>query len=322
MKISIITAARNAEATVAQAIRSVAAQSHAGIEHLVLDGRSRDRTRDEIRRVRHARLSLVSEPDLGLYHAINKGILRSTGEVIGLVHADDLLAHRHVLARVADAFRDPAVDAVFGDLDYVAKADPERVIRHWAATPFTPSRLKRGWMPPHPTLFLRRRVFDAFGLYDTSFRIAADYEAVLRMFGSGRIVSVHLPEVLVKMRLGGESNRNLGRILHKSREDYRAIRRHRVGGLATLVAKNLSKLPQFVRRAKGRPGRAPTVVSGGAQPVFGDRNPGFLSHQVDQQPHPAVRVDLVDRGDEIGKWAGGDFDLIAGHHATGRLQEP
>lgn len=249
LRVSIITAVFNAEATIGAAIRSVAAQSHPAIEHLVIDGMSTDGTGAEIARARHPGLVHLRGPDGGIYDAINKGIAQSSGEVIGLVHGDDMLAHPQVVADVAAAFTDPGVDAVYGDLDYVARGDPGRVLRHWRAGPFAPQRLRRGWMPPHPTLFLRRRVFDAFGPYDTRYRIAADYDAVLRYFGAGGIRAVYLPQVLVKMRTGGESNRSLGRILRKSREDYRAIRRNGVGGFGTLAAKNLSKLPQFVLRA-------------------------------------------------------------------------
>ncbi|SMH55423.1 glycosyltransferase family 2 protein [Maritimibacter sp. HL-12] len=249
MRITIVTAVFNAQATVADAIGSVAAQSHPDLEHLVIDGGSTDGTLDAIRSCDCDRLALVSEPDDGIYDALNKGISRATGEVVGLVHADDFLAHRDVIKQVAEAFSDPEVDAVYGDLDYVAASDSARIIRHWKAGAFRPARLKWGWMPPHPTLFLRRRVFEAHGLYDTGFRIAADYDAVLRYFGTGTLCAVYLPEVLVKMRVGGESNRSLERIWTKSREDYAAIRRNRVGGVPTLIAKNLSKLPQFFLRS-------------------------------------------------------------------------
>jgi len=249
MRITIVTAVFNAQATIADALRSVADQSHPDIEHLVMDGGSTDGTIDAIQSSDCDRITLVREPDDGIYDALNKGILRATGEVVGLVHADDFFAHPDVIKQVAAAFSDPQVDAVYGDLDYVAATDTTRIIRHWKAGEYRPARLKWGWMPPHPTLFLRRRVFERHGLYDTRFRIAADYEAILRYFAKGGVRAVYLPEVLVKMRVGGESNRNLERIWTKSREDYAALRQNRVGGLPTLVAKNLSKLPQFFIRS-------------------------------------------------------------------------
>ena len=139
----------------------------------------------------------------------------------------------------------PDVDAVYGDLDYVSARDTGRVIRRWRSGDWDAERLRAGWMPPHPTLYLRREVFDRWGAYDTGFRIAADYEAMLRWLVEGEIRLAYIPEVLVKMRLGGESNRSLSRILRKSREDYRAIRRHGIGGWGTLIQKNISKIGQF-----------------------------------------------------------------------------
>jgi len=249
MRITIVTAVFNAEKTVADAIRSVAGQSHRDLEHLVMDGGSTDGTIDAIKACADDRLVLVQQPDDGIYDALNKGISRASGEIVGLVHADDFLAHADVISHVVAGFSDPDVDAVYGDLDYVSATDTTRIIRHWKAGAFRASRLKWGWMPPHPTLFLRRTVFERFGMYDTGFRIAADYDAILRYFGKGAIKAVYLPEVLVKMRMGGESNRSLERIVTKSREDYAALRRNGVGGLPTLVAKNLSKLPQFIKRS-------------------------------------------------------------------------
>jgi glycosyltransferase len=191
---------------------------------------------------------LVSEPDAGIYDALNKGIARATGEVVGFLHADDVYADGEVLARVAAAFADPAVDAVYGDLLYVRKADTGRVVRHWRAGAYDPARLRRGWMPPHPTLYLRRALYERHGVFDRRYRIAGDYDLMLRMLSrlTGRVV--YLPQVLVRMRVGGESNRSLSRILRKSREDYRALRENGIGGAGALVWKNLSKIPQFFRR--------------------------------------------------------------------------
>lgn len=248
MKISVVTAVFNRAGTIGQAIDSVARQSHGDVEHLIVDGASTDDTLAEVERRRHPGMRVQSEPDGGIYDALNKGMALASGEVIGLVHSDDFLAHDRVLERVAAAFADPAIDAVYGDLEYIATDDPGRVLRYWQAGEFTPARLRQGWMPPHPTLFVRRRVIEAHGGYDTRYRIAADYDAVLRWFGAGQIRAVYLPEVLVRMRWGGESNRSLGRILRKSREDYTALRRNGVGGMATLFAKNFSKIPQFFRR--------------------------------------------------------------------------
>ncbi len=248
MKISIVTAVYNRADTIGDALRSLQGQTHTDVEHIVQDGGSTDRTLDVIAELADPRLKLESVRDGGIYDALNRGIARATGDVVGLLHSDDLLAHGDVLAHVAQAFADPQVDGVFGDLVYVAKDNPDRVIRYWQAGAYAPERLRRGWMPPHPTLFLRRSIFEKHGDYDTEFRIAADYEAILRWLTRADLHLAYLPEVLVRMRVGGESNRSLGRILRKSREDLRAIRRHEIGGLDVLAAKNLSKLGQFLRR--------------------------------------------------------------------------
>lgn len=252
MKISVVTAVFNRAGTIADALRSVETQSYQNVEHIIQDGGSGDGTLNIIRQFGTSPARLVSEPDGGIYDAINKGISRASGDIIGLMHSDDFFADDLVLQRVAEAFRDQEVDGVYGDLDYVSASNTGKIVRHWRSGPYHPDLLKRGWMPPHPTLYLRREVFDRWGLYDTSMRIAADYEAMLRYLVRGDIRLAYIPEVLVKMRVGGESNRSLSRILKKSREDYTALRRYGVGGMGTLMAKNFSKLEQFLPR-KGIP---------------------------------------------------------------------
>jgi glycosyltransferase involved in cell wall biosynthesis len=191
---------------------------------------------------------LVSEPDHGIYDALNKGIARASGEVIGFLHADDMYANSNVLAYVAQAFVDPAVCAVYGDLHYSRKDDMSQVVRVWHSSLFTPQRLAWGWMPPHPTLYVRREWYERIGGFDTRYRISADYLSILQMFSHADFKSVYLPEVLVKMRIGGASNKSLKNILRKSAEDWRALRSSGVGalgGAGALVWKNLSKLGQF-----------------------------------------------------------------------------
>jgi glycosyltransferase involved in cell wall biosynthesis len=248
MKISVITAVYNNRDTVAHALDSVLAQSHPDIELIVIDGGSRDGTL-EVLQTYAGRLSvLVSEPDGGIYDALNKGIQLATGEVVGFLHSDDLFADEHVLAKVAGAMSDLGVGAVYGDLVYVSKADPDRVVRYWKTGAVTQTKLRRGWMPPHPTFYAKRSVYEQFGLFDTNYRIAADYDCMLRFLGRGGVHAVYIPDVLVRMRVGGASNRSLRNLLRKSREDYRALRTNGVGGLGALVWKNLSKLPQFFVR--------------------------------------------------------------------------
>ncbi|WP_354689771.1 glycosyltransferase family 2 protein [Lentibacter algarum] len=246
IKFSIITAVYNRSSTIGQAIESVAAQSYDNIEHLVIDGASTDETLVEVQKHSHARIRVVSEPDKGIYHALNKGMAMSTGDVIGLMHSDDFFAHKDVLSNVARVFEAEQADAVYGDLDYISATDPSKVLRRWKPGDFSHAKLSRGWMPPHPSLYVRRNVIERFGGYNTNYSISADYEAILRWFGSGGIKSVYLPEIMVKMRIGGESNRSLERVIQKSFEDYRALRSTKMGGLVALSLKNLSKIPQFL----------------------------------------------------------------------------
>lgn len=251
MKISIIIAVRNSHATIATALDSALAQDHPETELIVIDGASTDGTLAVLAAHRAQLAVLVSEPDRGIYDALNKGIARASGNVVGFLHADDLYADAHVLARIAAAFADPEVDAVYGDLVYVSQADTGRVIRHWRAGGYRPARLRWGWMPPHPTLYLRRALYERHGGFDLQYRIAADYDLMLRVLSrlTGRVV--YLPEVLVRMRMGGISNRSLRHILRKSWEDYRALRANRMGGIAALAWKNLSKAPQFFLKGEG-----------------------------------------------------------------------
>jgi len=246
MDLTIITAVFNREDTVGHALASLSSQSYPHVEHVVVDGASTDNTLEVVRAHAVRRVSIVSEPDRGIYDALNKGLARMTGDVVGLLHSDDMFADADVLARVAQAFSSEDVLAVYGDLHYVSREDPNRVVRHWRSGEFHPDRLRYGWMPPHPALFLRRSVIERLGGYDTSFRIGGDYDAILRYFSSDGFRAAYIPEVLVKMRVGGESNRSLGRIMRKSREDYTAIRRNGVGGVHTLALKNLRKIGQFL----------------------------------------------------------------------------
>lgn len=246
LTISVITAVFNRADTIGQALDSVRAQTCPGVEHVVIDGASTDGTVAVLESRREGIAVLVSERDAGMYDALNKGLGLAAGEVVGLMHSDDFYADEGVLEKVAAAFGDPDVDGVYGDLDYVAKDDSGRIIRRWRSGAYDPAKLAWGWMPPHPTLYVRQRVIEKWGGFDTSFDIAADYDQMLRYLAKGRIRLAYIPEVLVKMRVGGESNRSLSRIIQKSREDYRALRSNGVGGIGALAWKNLSKVGQFL----------------------------------------------------------------------------
>lgn len=221
---SLVTVVRN-NPLVAQALRSGLDQDYPGrIESIVIDGASTDGTLAALEPLRPRLAHLVSEPDQGIYDAMNKGLRLATGDIVAILNADDLYQDRTVFARVARAFEDPEVEACYGDLVYVRAGATDRVLRYWRSGPPRPDAFQWGWMPPHPALFLRRRVYDRIGLFDPKYRIAADFEFMLRALVKHRLKAAYLPEVLVRMRAGGASNGSLRNILHANAECRRAFR--------------------------------------------------------------------------------------------------
>jgi glycosyltransferase involved in cell wall biosynthesis len=244
MRISIITASYNSCATIADCLQSVAAQSLVP-EHLIIDGGSTDGTLDIVHSFPHVS-RVVSEPDEGIYHAMNKGIALARGEIVGILNSDDFYAHPEVLSRVAGIFADPDVSACYGDLLYVAARDTTRVVRHWKSGDYRPSRFYRGWMPPHPTFFVRREVYRQHGVFNPEMGSAADYELMLRFLLRHGISSAYLPEILVKMRAGGVSNSSLVNRYRANMMDRKAWRINRLRPHPwTLYCKPLRKIGQF-----------------------------------------------------------------------------
>jgi glycosyltransferase len=225
---------------------SIGQQNYPFIEHIIIDGGSSDGSLGIIKKLMIPNSILLSEPDEGIYDALNKGVLLASGDVVGILHSDDFLVDESVLTDVAIIFSDPLVDAVYGDLEYVGQSDITKVIRFWRAGKFSRFKMSWGWMPPHPALFIRRSVYDRLGLYDVNYKISADYEAILRFFYCHRIVPFYFPRTLVRMRLGGESNKSILKILIKTKEDYLALRSNNVGGFGSLFWKNISKIKQFL----------------------------------------------------------------------------
>lgn len=256
MKVTVITVCFNSAASIADTLDSVAAQTHPAIEHIVIDGASTDDTVAIVRdRGKHV-ARMISEADRGIYDAMNKGLGLATGDLVGFLNADDMFAHRDVVASIARAAQqDPAADAIYGDIVYVRPDNLDSVVRYWASGEFSRRRLRLGWMPPHPTFYVRRSRLGEIGKFDTSLRIAADYDFILRTLGRADICTAHVPGVMVRMRTGGVSNRSLAMLWRKSSEDLFALRRSGIGGWPTLVCKNLRKLPQFFVRPPPAGGR-------------------------------------------------------------------
>ena len=245
MKVSIITSVYSNREMIAEAIESVLSQTYDDIEYIIVDGGSTDGTVEIIRKYEDKITTFVSEPDKGIYDGLNKGIGLATGDIVGFLHSDDLYENAEVIAKVVQLFESGGCDSLYGDLVYVNKEDTSKVFRHWKSGEFTPLKLKRGWMPPHPTFFVKREVYERYGVFDLNFRIAADYDFMLRVLGKHGISTCYLPVVLYKMRVGGESNKSVRNIMRKSKEDLKALKNNKVGGASTLLMKNLSKIPQF-----------------------------------------------------------------------------
>jgi glycosyltransferase len=247
MKITIITATYNSEKYLQNTIDSVLNQSYKSIEYIIVDGKSTDKT-CEILKIYNQKIRTISEPDYGIYDALNKGIKAATGDIIGFLHSDDVYYSNNVIEKVIQTFEKNNTDSVYGDLNYVLKNDISKVIRYWKSGNFDINQLKKGWMPPHPTFFVKKEIYEKYGFFNTSLQISADYDLMLRFLFQHRISISYIPEVLVKMRIGGKSNQNIQKILQKMREDYKSIVNNQVGGIKTLLYKNLRKLPQFLNR--------------------------------------------------------------------------
>jgi glycosyltransferase involved in cell wall biosynthesis len=249
ISISIVTATWNCVDTLSDCFASISQQDYEKYEHIVIDGASTDGTIDIINQQRNKISAFISEVDTGVYDALNKGIQLSTGDVIGFLHSDDSYASINVLTRIAKAFEDPSVCAIYGDLEYVSKEDKSKVIRRWRSKKFSDNYLHWGWMPPHPTLYVRKDWYSRIGNFDTSYSISADYHNILKLFAHRDFKTVYLPHTIIKMRLGGLSNKSLSAIFKKSMEDWRALRSCSFSPLNALFVvawKNLSKLTQLI----------------------------------------------------------------------------
>ncbi len=246
MRVSIITAVYNNRDEIGVCIKSVQSQTYHDIEHIVVDGGSTDGTMEVVRSYSDSISVIVSEKDEGLYDALNKGVCVATGDVVGFLHSDDIYSSLDVIEEVCRQFIDETTDAVYGDLHYVGKNNPETVVRYWRSSVFRRKAIKNGWMPPHPTLFVKQKFFKQLGGFDLNYKIAADYDWMLRFFSLADLNIKYIAKVLVRMRVGGESNKSISNIILKSREDYRAIRQNRAGNVFTLVGKNISKISQFI----------------------------------------------------------------------------
>ena len=246
MKISIITVCHNAEDTISDTIESVLSQDYKDVEYIIVDGKSTDRTLEIIQSIKNG-IKLISEKDQGIYDAMNKGINTASGDVIGILNADDVYKNCQVLTEVMDAFK-ANVSIVYGDIEYVKYNDLSKVVRKWKAGVFRSGKFKWGWMPPHPGFFIKKSCYESFGLFNLNLSTSADYELMLRMLEVHHLSCNYISKTITSMRVGGASNSSLKNRLIANRNDKKAWTIHPINPFwFTFILKPLRKLPQFFR---------------------------------------------------------------------------
>ena len=249
MKVSIITVCYNSEATIEHTIKSVLGQSYTNIEYILIDGKSTDGTLDIIGKYKNSITTIVSEPDKGMYDAINKGIQLCSGELVAILNADDFYIDENVISDVMSKIEEEKAESLYADLYYVEEKDTSKVVRNWVSGKYNRKSFLYGWMPPHPSFFVRKRVYDQYGLFNLQLKSAADYELMLRFLYKNNVSTCYLQRPIVRMRIGGMSNVSLKNRIKANKEDRKAWE---INGLQpksfTLFVKPLRKLIQYVKR--------------------------------------------------------------------------
>jgi glycosyltransferase involved in cell wall biosynthesis len=251
MRVSILTICFNSAETITDTINSVIGQSYNNIEFIIKDGGSKDKTLEIVENYKEKIATIKSEPDGGIYPGMNQALALATGDIIGILNSDDLYAYPEVIEEVVKEFENTNSDALYADLVYVDKNDTNKIIRTWKSGPYKKGLFLKGWMPPHPTFFVKKEVYEKYGVFNTKLKSAADYEIMLRFIHKHQIKLAYLPKVVVKMRTGGMSNVSLKNRIKANLEDREAWRLNNLKpNMLTLYQKPLSKLLQFVKRKK------------------------------------------------------------------------
>ncbi len=248
MKISVITATFNSEKTIEDCLDSFKDQNYLFKELIVIDGKSTDRTLEILQRRNKDIAEMISESDRGIYEALNKGIKLASGDVVGFLHSDDEYASAEVLNDVAEAFNNEKVCAVYGNLLYVSQSDTDKIIRKWESQEYSPDLLRRGWMPAHPTLYVRKKYYEEIGGFSLLYPICADYDSIIKLFNLRDFHAAFIPKVFVKMRVGGKSKNSLLGIIAKIYQDYSILRNYGFNKLKSseiVIRKRLIKLGQI-----------------------------------------------------------------------------
>jgi glycosyltransferase involved in cell wall biosynthesis len=246
VKVSIITICYNSQETLEDTIKSVLAQDYNDLEYIIIDGDSKDNTPKIIEKYKNSISHVTSEPDKGIYDAMNKGVEKANGDLVGILNSDDFYANNSVISNIVAAINKNNSDSIYADLVYVDRLNPKKTIRTWRSGEYKHNLFLKGWMPPHPTFFVKKWVYEKYGKYNTSLKSAADYEFMLRVIHKHGISASYFPETITKMRTGGESNVSLNNRLRANREDRKAWKLNGLQpNLFTLIRKPLSKIKQF-----------------------------------------------------------------------------
>src|SRR5690242_1893776 len=249
MKVSIITVTKNSDRHLADCISSVRRQNYKNIEHIVIDGLSTDKTLEIIRQNENFIDCWISEADRGMYDAINKGISLATGDIVGILNSDDMLASADAIRCIVDCFETTGTESVYGDLVYVDAESTQKVIRYWKGNSYKRYRFRYGWMPAHPTFYMKRELIEKYGLYENHYYTAADYEFMARYLFLHKVSAQYIDSMLVKMRCGGISNVTLKSRLRANRRDFLAMKRNKIPfSFIVSILKPLIKIPQFNSR--------------------------------------------------------------------------
>lgn len=246
MRISLITVTYNSAKYLQHCIESVLGQTYPDIEHIIIDGKSQDGTVDIIKQYESKIAHWISEPDKGMYDAINKGIALATGEVVGILNSDDMLASPDAIAHIVATFKEQQVDSLYADLVYVEQEDTNKVVRVWKGKKYRRSLFNIGWMPGHPTFYIKKSLIAQYGGYENHYYTAADYEFMARYLYQHKVSSYYLPSLIVKMRVGGASNKNFNHRLRANRRDYLAMKKNNIPmPFLVSIMKPLIKLHQY-----------------------------------------------------------------------------
>ena len=253
-KVSVITVAYNSVKTIQDTIESVLRQDYPQIEYILIDGASTDGTVDIVKSYGDRITHVISEPDRGMYDALNKGLALASGDIIGMLNSDDFYIHSQVISTVVTTLQNTQVDCVFADMVYVNPNNLNKVVRYYSSAPFNPRRFAYGWMPGHPTVFIKRWAYDRYGYFKTNYKIAADYELLTRFLAKHQLPYTYVPQVWVKMRTGGISTRNLMSNWILNREIVRACAENGIRtNLLNVFSKYFTKILQLVRRPRKQP---------------------------------------------------------------------